>query len=1006
MSASEANVAYLRQKGIHIILERLARGLLTLTPDDPIEYMMQELAKARLFTWPQQQYTGSEMATKLEKILPFFIGVPVTTVRGQISASFPTNACLPAMTPALMGDLASCLTYSYNFTKADVLVGAAEHCTGALVHACSCHTGQAYSLSNWYPEGLCGDIRVPSANRAGNGQVFLNSVTKGHRVILIADALWSGKEQQDQATAIAAAGAVVVAFVVVAESTSAGGRAHLNRFFPEAEVHSLIKFTTSGPKTALDGPVPRLTGVSVKQPYLIYQCPPEQGVLELKKAVAENSFVGIPISETPAGYPYCKFVLTDFVPLMSPELVEDMADSIVATSNIKEADVLLSMSDRGGGPLAHACAVRLGRPYILADWHPVAGDSTSRRTFKTLGTTATITVNGLEPGKKAFVLGDMLSSGGAALTLCEIIRDLGCSIVGCAFVSEKVNLNGRKKLLNAIPEMQLTSLCRFVAEPADPTLRVAGLRYSEKFKDLKLQIGSVEDSSPEAPRGGGGLSAGRPKQSEPRASARPEVHAEEPPPKPILTPADITSSLVKIRKSFEDVTCFELDKRPYAAFTLNETIPPMEPDFMDTVANCLTYCVDFSIGNVIVSAAVHAIGALVHACAVRTGQPYSLSNWYPSGLDGDIMIKKHVGLTGTVGGVYLNSVGRGDKVVFVDDVLWEGSNVEEHAIPLKEKGIPIVSIIFVAEAVNLGGRAKLEKLLPGVPIFSLVKFTATPKTKVVLDNGYTPKIGATPVKKYELPASKLSYNEKVDRTLSSFVGVSIKQTPLGYPYCNFALTDFCPQLAPQLVEDMAECCVMIGNFDEADVIVSESDRGGGPLVHACATRSGLPYCLANWYDLSDGATANTSTTTEIGFAGSGTIYVHGLQPGLKVMVVDDMLSSGGTAEALIRCVTKAGCEVVGAVFAAEKVNLNGRKRLIDLFPSIKVFAVCKFIAEPAEFAGQGPPPISRTVAFQELSLPFGGIKPASLAAPRGGKSGEQTATAEPELEEPVPVRRR
>ena len=57
-------------------------------------------------------------------------------------------------------------------------------------------------------------------------------------------------------------------------------------------------------------------------------------------------------------------------------------------------------------------------------------------------------------------------------------------------------------------------------------------------------------------------------------------------------------------------------------------------------------------------------------------------------------------------------------------------------------------------------------------------------------------------------------------------------------------------------------------------------------------RAGLPYCLANWYDLSDGATANTSTTTEIGFAGSGTIYVHGLQPGQKVIVVDDMLSSG------------------------------------------------------------------------------------------------------------------
>eukprot|EP00906_Rhabdomonas_costata_P015534 RCo022322 len=456
-SASEANVAYLRQKGIHILLERLARGLLTLGPDDPIDYMTQELAKARLFTWPQQQYTGSEMAAKLETVLPFYIGVPVTTVRGATSASFAQ-----IRTPALMSDLASCLTYSFNFTKADVLVGAAEHCNGALIHACACHTGQAYTLSNWYPEGLVGDIRVASSRAVGKGQVFLNSITKGHRVIMVADVLWSGKRSQEHATAIQSAGATVVAFVFVAECSSTGGRALLNRFFPEAEVHALFRFTATGSKTALDGPVPRLLGVSVKQPFLIYQCPPEQNVLELKRAVAESSFVGIPISETPAGYPYCKFVLTDFVPLMSPELVEDMADSIVATSNIREADVLLSMSDRGGGPLAHACAVRLGRPYILADWHPVTGDTANVRTFKALGTTATLTVDGLEPGKKAFVLGDMLSSGASPLTLCEIIRDLGCTVVGCAFVSEKVNLNGRKRLLNAIPDMQLTSLCRFV----------------------------------------------------------------------------------------------------------------------------------------------------------------------------------------------------------------------------------------------------------------------------------------------------------------------------------------------------------------------------------------------------------------------------------------------------------------------------------------------------------------------------------------------------------------
>ena len=36
------------------------------------------------------------------------------------------------------------------------------------------------------------------------------------------------------------------------------------------------------------------------------------------------------------------------------------------------------------------------------------------------------------------------------------------------------------------------------------------------------------------------------------------------------------------------------------------------------------------------------------------------------------------------------------------------------------------------------------------------------------------------------------------------------------------------------------------NFDDADIIVSESDRGGGPLVHACAYRYAF-VCVGVYY---------------------------------------------------------------------------------------------------------------------------------------------------------------
>jgi adenine/guanine phosphoribosyltransferase-like PRPP-binding protein len=480
--------------------------------------------------------------------------------------------------------------------------------------------------------------------------------------------------------------------------------------------------------------------------------------------------------------------------------------------------------------------------------------------------------------------------------------------------------------------------------------------------------------------------------------------------RPVPSAAEIEEKLNTIRETFQNITCFELDGKVYAAFAINECVPPVQPEFVEDVADCLTYFADFTaLGGVIVSAAIHAAGALVHACSCRTGQPYTLSNWYPDGLDGDVKVKETIGLTGNKGNVYLNSIEKGQKIVFVDDILWESCNAAEHAEPIRNAGAEITGVVFVGEAINLGGRAALEKALPGVPIFSLIKFTATLGKRTILDS-FKPDTASSPKKEYEVIQRNLSYHQKVERTLASFVGVQIQQTTLGYPYCMFSLTDFSPMMVPDLVEHMAECCVMMANFDDADIIVSESDRGGGPLIQACATRAGLPFCLANWYNIYiDGSSSNTTfTTTDIGFAGSGTIYVHGLTPGSKVMVVDDMLSSGGTAEALIRCIQKAGCEVVGAVFAAEKVNLNGRKRLNDLFPNVKIFAVCKFIAEPADpllYTGT----ISRTVAFQELALPFGAKLSASPAAPRGGKSDIPDAEAQSptgNTEEGPPVRRR
>jgi adenine phosphoribosyltransferase len=63
--------------------------------------------------------------------------------------------------------------------------------------------------------------------------------------------------------------------------------------------------------------------------------------------------------------------------------------------------------------------------------------------------------------------------------------------------------------------------------------------------------------------------------------------------------------------------------------------------------------------------------------------------------------------------------------------------------------------------------------------------------------------------------------------------------------------------------------------------------------------------------------------------GSDTLQVaEGLVPsGARVVLIDDLLATGGTAQASVQLLRKVGAEVAGAVFLIELLGLDGRARL-------------------------------------------------------------------------------
>lgn len=60
------------------------------------------------------------------------------------------------------------------------------------------------------------------------------------------------------------------------------------------------------------------------------------------------------------------------------------------------------------------------------------------------------------------------------------------------------------------------------------------------------------------------------------------------------------------------------------------------------------------------------------------------------------------------------------------------------------------------------------------------------------------------------------------------------------------------------------------------------------------------------------------------------LHQDAFTPGSRVLVVDDLIATGGTAAATAQLVHKTGCELVGFGFVVELIDLAGRQKLPDV----------------------------------------------------------------------------
>lgn len=123
------------------------------------------------------------------------------------------------------------------------------------------------------------------------------------------------------------------------------------------------------------------------------------------------------------------------------------------------------------------------------------------------------------------------------------------------------------------------------------------------------------------------------------------------------------------------------------------------------------------------------------------------------------------------------------------------------------------------------------------------------------------------------------------------------------------------------VDSMAE---LIGDTPY-DLIVGAESRGflfGAPIAY----RQQKGIVLARKKGKLPCETIEESYELEYGTA-SLEMHAGDIRPGQKVVIVDDLIATGGTVEAIARMVERLGGEVVKIVFLMELAGLEGRKRL-------------------------------------------------------------------------------
>ncbi len=163
-----------------------------------------------------------------------------------------------------------------------------------------------------------------------------------------------------------------------------------------------------------------------------------------------------------------------------------------------------------------------------------------------------------------------------------------------------------------------------------------------------------------------------------------------------------------------------------------------------------------------------------------------------------------------------------------------------------------------------------------------------------------------------------------------------------YPYFIHPVTDGVPRMDPDVLKAIVELTVERVDWRQVDVLLG-IEAMGLPLAAPLSMATGVPLVVAR--KRSYGLEGEVKIDQATGYS-KGVMYLNDIKEGERVAILEDVLSTGGTLEAVIEGVHRAGAEVTEIVAVVEKGG--GLKRLQEMHPDVRIQSLVRLEMDGAQ----------------------------------------------------------